>query len=226
MSRSRALVFLAKELREMIPPTLFFMVGFNLIVLTGHLVIDDYKRELFNHMLATTAALVVGKSVLLANALPFLRRFDGAPLIAPILFKTLVYFIAVLIVRLLEEVVEYWIGGGSLSGTLTYVQEQFAWRRFAAVQIWIFVLFLVYTTFAELADLIGKGELRRIFFTRSAADVKLTLRRRMHPSGKLRDCASSAQAEPVEGAAPAASRADPRTAPCVRGSDCASSGLP
>jgi len=35
---------------------------------------------------------VVGKSVLVANALPLLRRFDAAPMIQPILFKTTVSF--------------------------------------------------------------------------------------------------------------------------------------
>jgi hypothetical protein len=33
MSRSRALAFVIKELEEILPPTLFFVVGFNLIVL-------------------------------------------------------------------------------------------------------------------------------------------------------------------------------------------------
>ena len=56
MSGPRVLAFVAKEFREMVPPTLFFMVGFNLVVLTGHLVIDDYRRQLFNYMLATTTA--------------------------------------------------------------------------------------------------------------------------------------------------------------------------
>ena len=209
MSRPRVLAFVSKEFREMVPPTLFFMVGFNLIVLTGHLLIDDYRRQLFNYMLATTTALLVGKSVLLANALPFLRRFDGAPLIVPILFKTLVYFTVVLIVRFIEEVVEYWVGGGSLRGTLSHLQEGFAWHRFAAVQIWIFVLFLTYTTATELAELFGHGELRRIFFERSAADLKLTRRRRTHASEELQDRTTSVQAEqPVETGGRAANQAE------------------
>jgi hypothetical protein len=192
----------------MIPPTLFFMVGFNLIVLTGHLLIDDYRRQLFNYMLATTTALLVGKSVLLANALPFLRRFDGAPLIVPILFKTLVYFTVVLIVRFIEEVVEYWVGGGSLNGTLPHLQEGFAWRRFAAVQIWIVVLFLLYTTAAELAELFGHGELRRFFFERSAADLKLTRRRRTHASEELQGRTTPIQAEQAVEAGRAANQAE------------------
>jgi hypothetical protein len=201
MPRPRALAFIAKEFREMVPPTLFFLVGFNLIVLTGHLLVNDYRMQLFNYMVATTTALVVGKSVLLANALPFLRRFDGVPLIAPILFKTLVYCTAVLIVRFVEELVEYWISGGSLSGTLRHVREEFAWHRFAAVQIWIFVLFLVYTTATELAELLGNGELRRSLFGRSDVDPKLTHHQRVQTCEKPRDRTGSAEAEQCGGVA-------------------------
>ena len=69
---------------------MFFAVGFNLVELTTQLVLDDYLARFANYMVATAAALVVGKAVLLANMLPFLRRFDRAPLIRPILFKTIV----------------------------------------------------------------------------------------------------------------------------------------
>jgi hypothetical protein len=31
-----------KELREVVPPTVFFAVGFNLIVLTTNLILADY----------------------------------------------------------------------------------------------------------------------------------------------------------------------------------------
>jgi hypothetical protein len=202
------------------------MVGFNLIVLTGHLLTDDYRRQLFNYMVATTTALVVGKSVLLANALPFLRRFDGAPLVAPILFKTLVYFTVVLVVRLVEEIVEYWVGGGSLSGTLRHVREQFAWHRFAAVQIWIFVLFLVYTTAAELDEVLGKGELRRILFGRPATDRMRMRRQRMHAGEEPRDRTGSTGAEQAGGAAGAANRADPQADPHMTAGHRASGGAP
>ena len=226
MSRPRVLAFAAKEFGEMVPPTLFFMVGFNLIVLTGHLLVDDYRRQLFNYMLATTTALLVGKSVLLANALPFLRRLDRAPLVAPILFKTLVYFTVVLIVRFIEEVVEYWVGGGGLNGTLAHLQEEFAWRRFAAVQIWIFVLFLVYTTAAELDELFGHGGLRRILFGRSAADFDLRRRPRTHTGEEPRDGATSVQRHRAVEAARAPDPAGPRKDPRIAGGHRASGGSP
>jgi hypothetical protein len=174
MTASRALAFIAHEFREMIPPTLFFAVGFNLVVLTTQLVLDDYRLQFLNFMVATTAALVVGKSVLVANALPFLRRFDGAPLIRPILFKTFVYFVIVFLVRLLEKIIEYLVGGGTLAGIPEYIHEHFTWHRFAAIQIWIFVLFLIYTTASELNSLFGDGELVRVLFTRHPSELKPT----------------------------------------------------
>jgi len=67
------------ELRSALPPTIFFFVGFNFIVLTTNLLVADYAVAVSNFMLATLAALVVGKAVITANSLPFLRLFDRPP---------------------------------------------------------------------------------------------------------------------------------------------------
>ena len=69
------------EFRQVLPPTIFFFVGFNFIVFTTNLLVADYAIAVSSFMLATLAALVVGKAVLVANAMPFLRRYDRAPLI-------------------------------------------------------------------------------------------------------------------------------------------------
>ena len=126
-------------------------------------------------MVATMAALVVGKAVLVANVTPFLRRFDSAPMIRPVLFKTIVYWAVVFLVRFLEKLVEYLFAGGTLSAIPEYVATHFTWHRFAAIQIWIFVLFLVYTSVAELNARLGDGELMKIFFTRRSSVMKPTL---------------------------------------------------
>lgn len=170
MLRSRAFIFAIKEFKELIAPTLFFAVSFNIIVLTTQLILDDYLIRLGSFLVATTAALVVGKAVLIANALPLLRRFDKGPLIQPIMFKTVVYFAVVFVVRFLEKIIEYGFSGGTLAGLPQYVTEHFTWHRFAAIQIWIFILFLIYVTATELNTLFGDGELVKIFFTRRSSD--------------------------------------------------------
>ena len=95
------------EWLEMLPPTIFFFVGFNFIVLTTNLLVAQYLVAVSNFMLATLAALVVGKAVLVANAMPFLCRYDRAPLIRPILFKTAIYWVVVFLARILERFVHF-----------------------------------------------------------------------------------------------------------------------
>jgi hypothetical protein len=116
-------------------------------------------------MIATATALVVGKSVLLANAMPFLRRFDNAPIVRPVLFKTTIYFLVVCLVRFLEKLIEFLCQGGTIGRTPDYLGTHFAWHRFVAIQIWIFVLFLIYTSVEELDDRLGHGKLWNIFFS-------------------------------------------------------------
>ena len=136
---------LLHEVRSVIPPTLFFFVGFNLVLLTKRLMLAEYLVEYTGFLVATTGALIVGKVVLVADKMPLLRRFDYAPLAYPILFKTAVYTLLVFAARLLEALVHYLIEGGVLGGG-RFVEEllgSFSWHRFIATQLWIFVLFLV-----------------------------------------------------------------------------------
>jgi hypothetical protein len=174
MAKSGVRAFLIKELKEVLPPTVFFAAGFNLIVLTVNLILADYLATFANFMVVTMTALVVGKAVLVADAMPFLRRFDMAPIIQPVLFKTFVYWAVVFLVRFLEKLVEYFFAGGTFGGIPEYVTTHFTWHRFAAIQIWIFVLFLVYTSVSELHARLGNGELMKIFFNGRSSKAKLT----------------------------------------------------
>jgi hypothetical protein len=186
--------FLLHEFLEILPPTLFFFFGFNLIVLTTNLILADYGARVASFIIATTSALVVAKAVLVANAMPAIRRYDRAPLIRPILFKTVFYWAAVFIVRLLEHWIRYRFGGDyTFGGFVPHVVANFSWDRFIAIQLWIFVLFLVYVTASEFNRLFGHGELSRILFTYRPSELQLNRRQRIYELvrlGKLADAHS------------------------------------
>jgi len=207
----RAGAWLLHELHEILPPLIFFFVGFNLIVLTTNLILADYAVAFANFMLATGGALIVGKVVPVVNALPFLGRYDRAPLIQPILFKTFVYWTAVLLARLLEHFIEFWlIDHHPVSDFVPYMISTFSWHRFAAIQVWILVLFLIYLTASELNHLFGNGEVWRILFTRRPSELQLNRRQRIrelvhlsrladaHPVDDFRDPTSIAHRQLVE----------------------------
>ena len=167
------------QVKHVLPPTIFFFVGFNLILWTKHLILREHNIEFSGFVVATLAALLVGKAVLVTDNLPLMRRFDGRPLIQPILFKTAIYWWCILLVRLTEQLIYFLVGGGAISDFPTFLIEHFSWPRFLSIQIWLMVLFLVYVTAHELDTLFGDGELRRLFFRWRSSEAKLTRRRRI-----------------------------------------------
>ena len=202
--------FLLREFLEILPPTIFFFIGFNLIVLTTNLLLADYGEAFGSFMLATAGALIVGKAVLVANAIRTIRRYDRAPLIRPILYKTVFYWTIVFIVRLIEHWIRYRFGGDYVfGGFVPHAIATFSWDHFIAIQLWIFVLFLVYVTGTELNHLFGEGELGHILFTSRPSELPLNRRQRIlelvrlskladtHSLDEFRDPKSAAHAELV-----------------------------
>jgi len=157
--------FVVHEFLEMLPVVAYFAVGFLAIITTTNLILAQYSVSAGSFAVAITAALVVGKAVLVANATPFLRRYDTMPLAGTILYKTVMYCLFASIAHFLEVVIEDMVHGKPLSSVVT----EFSWHRFLAIQIWLFVLFVGYVTFQEISALMGEGELRRLMFRRRPA---------------------------------------------------------
>lgn len=203
--------FILREIREILPPTIFFFIGFNLIVLTTNLLLADYDVQFASFVLATAGALIVAKAMLVANAMRTIRRYDRAPLIRPILFKTVFYWAAVFIARLLEHWIEYLLAGHHPLGSfLPHMVATFSWDRFVAIQLWILVLFLVYVTASELNHLFGEGELWHILWTSRPSELPLNRRQRIfelvrlskladaHSVDEFRDPASMAHSQLID----------------------------
>jgi hypothetical protein len=165
-------------IQHILPPTLYFFVAFNLIVFTTNLLVHDYWFKITGFMLATTTALVVGKAVLIADKIRLIDHFRGAPLIQPILYRTTFYTLVVFVVRLAESFIHLALDDQGFRAALETSLNDFTWRHFAAVQIWIFVSFLIYVTARELAYLMGEGQMFRLFFRHRSNEHRLT--RRQH----------------------------------------------
>ena len=191
----RVVTWWLAQVKHALPPTIFFFVGFNLILLTKRLILQEHGIEFSGFFTATVAALLVGKAVLVTDNLPFMRRFDGAPMIQPILFKSAIYWLCVLIVRLAEEFVHFVAAGGAIADFSDHLVNHFSFERFLSIQIWLMVLFLAYVTIHELNGLFGDGELYRLFFRWRSSEAKLTRRQRIRLLTRLNRLT---EANPIE----------------------------
>jgi hypothetical protein len=191
----RAVTWWLAQVKHALPPTIFFFVGFNLILWTKRLILQEQGVEFSGFFTAIVAALLVGKAVLVTDNLPFMRRFDGAPMIQPILFKSAIYWLCVLIVRLVEEIVHFVAGGGAIAAFGDHFVNHFSLPRFLSIQIWLMVLFLAYVAIHELNELFGDGELYRLFFRWRSSEAKLTRRQRIRLLTRLNRLT---EANPIE----------------------------
>ncbi len=155
---------IGRELREMLPPTLFFLVAFNLLALTVAMILPSRDIDPVTHAAASIGALVVGKSVLIADHLPFVNRYPERPLIWNTLWKAAIYFLVTAAVRVLEALLSAATNGYGFRTALEQEAASVDWGRFWAVQLWLAVLFLVYTAFRELSRAIGHDRVRAMFF--------------------------------------------------------------
>jgi uncharacterized membrane protein YhdT len=198
------------QVKHALPPTIFFFIGFNLILWTQQMVLLQHGIPFSGFLAATVAALLVGKAVLVTDHLPFMRRFEGAPLIQPILFKSLIYWAVTFVVRIVDGYVHFLGDGGASADFFPYLVERFSWPRFFLVQVWLMVLFMIYVTIHELNTLFGDGELPRVFLRWRSSQAKLTRRQRIrlltrlsrlteaHDIAEFKDASTPAHADLVE----------------------------
>jgi hypothetical protein len=143
--------------------------------------------------------------------MPYVRRYDRAPLIRPILFKTVFYSVIVFLARLLERFFHFSVIERNPPGDFaSYLLSTVTWHRFLAVNLWIMVLFLIYVTASEVAHLFGRKELYRLFFTSRPTELQLNRRQQIrelihfsrlmdaHPFAEFRDPASAAHGQLID----------------------------
>jgi hypothetical protein len=152
------------EFMEMLPPTIYFFIVLHIVALTHTLMTRGTGISLAISTSVLVAALVLGKSVLIADLLPFINRFPDKPLVWNVAWKTLMYSVVAFVVHYFERLFEFWKETSSIAAANARVWADINWPRFLAVQILLVTLIFMYCVFAELSRIMGPGRLRTIFF--------------------------------------------------------------
>jgi hypothetical protein len=152
------------EFIKVLPPTIYFLVILHIVALIRALMIRGTGVTLPVSGSVLIASLVLGKSVLIADMLPFINRFPEKPLIWNVAWKTLMYAVVALAVHYLERVYEYWKETPGILAANARLWTDISWPRFWAVQILLVTLIFMYCVIAELARVMGRARLKSIFF--------------------------------------------------------------
>lgn len=153
-----------REIIESIPTVMFFFIVFQLLAFTRALILKEYGIQVSTFVNATVGALIVGKVVLFADLLPLMNRFPNKPLLYNIVWKTCIYMVAAILVRYVENLIPLILKYKNLAAANRHLLDEAVWPYFWLVQVWLTVCFLMYCTTRELIRILGREQVRTMFF--------------------------------------------------------------
>ena len=138
-------------------------------------VFTTYRRLLLAHYgisyedygISVIRALVLGKVVLVAEALRLGRGFEEKPLIVPTLYKTFLFTVCMAVFDIAEGLVRGLIGGLGPTGAVHEVMSRFNYEWLSRALV-IFFAFIPLFGVRELRRVLGEG-VTDIFFRRRSA---------------------------------------------------------
>ena len=153
-----------EEFLEILPPTIFFFVALHIVAFIRVLILEGTGLAPATSVSIAVAALILGKAVVIADLLPFINRFPEKPLLYNVAWKTAIYLVVAGVVHYLERLVDFWREAGGLVAGNEKLLAEIVWPHFWAVQIFLFVLILMYCTMHEFARVVGGDKVKRMFF--------------------------------------------------------------
>jgi hypothetical protein len=159
----KILKIIKRELVEILPPTFFFFIAFNVIIISKKLMLEQYGIKFSGFVNAAVGALIVGKALLVTDQIKFINKYPDKPLIYNIVWKTFLYLLVTLIVQYIEGIIPLWVKYHSVKIAIDRGWEEIIWPHFWAVHIVFVFLLSLYVSFRELARTIGEKKILQIF---------------------------------------------------------------
>jgi len=155
---------LKEEFFAILPPTIFFFVALHLLTFIRVLMAKGSHFQPLSTMSIAIASLILGKAVLIADMLPPINRYPHKPLAYNIIWKTMIYLVMASIIHYVERLIDFWRQAGGVAAGNEKLLTEIVWQHYLAVEIILFLLILMYCTVRELARVIGKEKMLRLFF--------------------------------------------------------------
>jgi hypothetical protein len=155
---------LKEEFLAILPPTIFFFLALHLLTFIRVLMTEGSHYQPLSTMSIAIASLILGKAVLIADMLPPINRYPNKPLAYNIAWKTVIYLFMASVIHYVERLIDFARQAGGIVVGNEKLLAEIVWPHYWAVQIILFLLILVYCTARELARVLGREKMLRLFF--------------------------------------------------------------
>jgi hypothetical protein len=153
-----------EEVRQVLVTALFFSIGFCIIIIHNRLLTAGSGIEIQHFARALVGGLIVAKVLISVDLLPFVHAFPDKPLVHNIAWKTSLYVAASVVVLYIDPFLRGLFKGLGLAASHSRAWNELVLPRTWATVIWLAVLLAVFVTLQEQSRVLGKEQLKRMFF--------------------------------------------------------------
>jgi hypothetical protein len=155
---------LKEEIRKILVIAVFFAIGFCIIIVNNRLVTAGTGIEIAPFARALIGGLIVAKVLLIVDLLPFVHAFPDKPLVHNVAWKSSLYVGASVVFLYIEPFFKSLIKGAGLYAANSRAWQELMLPRTWATVMWLAVLMVGFVTMQELSHVLGKDQLKYIFF--------------------------------------------------------------
>src|SRR5215831_14968897 len=163
---STAVARLKEEFRKGLITAVFFSIGFLVIMVHNRLLTEGTGFKPQSFLMAVIGGLIAGKVLLSVDMLPFVDAFPRKPMIYNIGWKTSLYVAAGVVFLYVDPFVRHLFKGAGLYASHSQAWHELMLPRTWATLIWVVVLMLIFVTVKEMSRVVGKDQLKSMFFGR------------------------------------------------------------
>ena len=162
---SKILKRIREEIRRVMPAVIYFFLAFTLFKLTFGQWLAHLGVQATSFFGIIVSSLIVGKVMLIVDHLPLLNNaFSDKPLVYNTLWKTTVYSFASFLFRVAEHLIPLARKYGGIKAGWDQLLSEVVWPRFWTIQVWFFILFLIFVVNQRVVEHVGWERLRKLFF--------------------------------------------------------------
>ncbi|HEX8798250.1 MAG TPA: hypothetical protein VF772_06540 [Terriglobales bacterium] len=155
-----------EELKEFWITTVYLFLFLACFTLYRRMVFAEFGVTYLHYGIALIEALIIAKVVLIGRAVGLDRLLDrGGPLIVSVVLKAAVFSVLVILFAVLEKIVEGWFHKKDWASIAQDLRGASQHELFARMII-LFISFIPFFAFWEIGNLLGRGKLMKMFFSR------------------------------------------------------------
>lgn len=154
-----------EEMRRYAWVSLYLWVCFGVLLAYESALLAEQGTQYLPYGVALVKALVIGKFLLIGEAIKVGDRGSGLTLLHRIAFKTLAFLLMLIIFTILEEIVVGWVHGQTLGHTLSEFLQRSWVEKLAPVLVMTLILIPLVSAM-EFSKAMGRAQFRAVLMGR------------------------------------------------------------